>query len=621
MKKLVSSPLTMLLWLGTFAGLAGLLYSARAAFISGFCQIKDYGIYTNMMWNVVHGNGFTYLGDMSYLRVHLSFSLALFGVVFHFFDHPMSLVVLQWVFVTGGAAILYITAKKAELPRVAVAGVLFFFVAYRLTQSALMAQFHGVTAYFLLVPWLYYTLCYKPKAAWLPLFLILGIREEAFVFILPMMIYFSVRSKSRLLWTLTGITFVYGLFALFALYPAINGKTIFEYRSRFLGSDNVTDSLSGSFAGERQGFFSLRASRTILGHIDPRLVGIILTFTPVLFFSGMNTLPGFIFPLFGLMIAFFSPYNTQQSLGAHYSPPVITVLAIALLEIVRRAKIRNKRALSIRIFLLALFVVLIHLDTGFIWGGRKHEGVFAKAAPSGYARLHAASLIPKNGILMTSQLLSAYTANRKLLLVHEMASPTNMVDHVFLETLDLHSALEGRIYEEYQAGTLRVLFYDGQHVILTRNPDLEDVRLPKKDEVPFLVANTPSHGGKDMFDAHTGLYRFWEGDGSRGPINLSFGGHKRLSPGTYRAIFTYRAQTPERTVRDSWGEAAVCKFNQQHNISAKSIPTTPTPEGTWDSIEIPFSIDETTDIEFRWTGADAPLLLRHVVFQKQNKEM
>ena len=79
------------------AAAAALLYSAYCAFSWGKFPLYDYVIYTNMLWNSGHGRLFRMLVDQSYLRVHLSFTLALIGPLFRIWDHPFLPALVQWL--------------------------------------------------------------------------------------------------------------------------------------------------------------------------------------------------------------------------------------------------------------------------------------------------------------------------------------------------------------------------------------------------------------------------------------------------------------------------------------------------------------------------------------------
>jgi len=151
-------------------GLAGLL--ALGLLWSGFCAFTwrkfglfDYGVYTNMIWNSGHGQLFRCLLDRTYLATHLSFSLALLGPLFYLWDHPFMLWVAQWLMLISGALILLRGALRAHVPAFLAWAIVLFLFGYHLNQQVLLSEFHGVSAYLLLVPWLYY----PGKCVWMGL--------------------------------------------------------------------------------------------------------------------------------------------------------------------------------------------------------------------------------------------------------------------------------------------------------------------------------------------------------------------------------------------------------------------------------------------------------------------
>ncbi|MDD5708173.1 MAG: DUF2079 domain-containing protein [Kiritimatiellae bacterium] len=195
----------------------------------------DHGRYTTMIWNCAHGAPFRYEVDRSYLATHLSFSLALIGPLFRVWDHPFLLCLVQCLLLAGGAAVLWHAGRRAGLPPLWLAALACFYVAYPMAQSVVLVEFHGVGLYLLTVPWLYAALAGpKPGHAWVPLALTLGAREDAFLVVLPMLIYFAVRTRRPMAITQTVAALAYGLAALFWIYPAINGASLFAVRSGWI---------------------------------------------------------------------------------------------------------------------------------------------------------------------------------------------------------------------------------------------------------------------------------------------------------------------------------------------------------------------------------------------------
>ena len=209
---------------------ARILYGAYCGFTSGEFAFFDYGVYTNTAWNLGHGNGFTFLVDKSYLTTHLSFSLMLLGPLFHIWDHPFLLALAQWLMLIGGAILIWRAASRAGVAQARIAALLFLFVAHPFTQQVLLCSFHGVGFYYWLLPWFYYTLAYRRRWCWMPWILLLGLREDAFITLLPLLLYFAIRDRWRAGYVMAVLSLLYGISAIFILYPAINGISLFERR-------------------------------------------------------------------------------------------------------------------------------------------------------------------------------------------------------------------------------------------------------------------------------------------------------------------------------------------------------------------------------------------------------
>ena len=102
------------------AGLAGtalfalhLLYSAMCAFSWKNFLMMDYGAYTNFLYNLAHGDGFRFLHEHNYLKTHLSFSFILLTPLVHLWASPLLLIVVQWLFLVGGATFLWRFLRRA----------------------------------------------------------------------------------------------------------------------------------------------------------------------------------------------------------------------------------------------------------------------------------------------------------------------------------------------------------------------------------------------------------------------------------------------------------------------------------------------------------------------------
>lgn len=582
----------VLLSFGIVSGLGLLLYCVYCAYTHFKFTLLDYGVYTNMMWNCAHLDGFRMMVVRNYLYTHLSFSLSLIGLFFYVWDDAFMPALVQWVGLLAGALILYMFGRRHKVAHVHLLAILFFCVWYRFTQSVILSEFHTVGLYFFVIPCLYVCLHEKRVLAWLPLLFLLGIREDAFLFVLPLLLYFAVRYRWRQAYLMTGVAVLYGLLALFVIYPAINDVSLFARRAGYL--KNVD--------GFCFGFTSFLNTR--------RQQALFLWLLPCIPFIGKRIWPLFVFTSVALISALLSGHPSQQGLGGIYSAPVMVMMTVAMMEI----WVSTISFGSIRSVFLILVVIAVHLYSGFLPGGGKASAIYSVMAPEGRYAIAASKHIPKQGILLTEIPLAGFCGNRKDLVAgSHYRRDLYAYDLVFCRVSMVRSMAEGDVWRELKTGELGVRYNDGEHLIAQRGYPAEDNEA-FIEMYPFReiwVQGTASHGGVNQFSHENGPFRYWEGDGSRGPINLSFGGHRQLKPGRYKALLEYKAETPERTVRDSWGRFGVYELNASKALVEMEIPKIVT-GALWNKMEVPFRCSQNTPAELRVTGCDAPLTLRRM---------
>lgn len=608
---ILAGPMGLAAAFGAVFAAVNLMYSAYCAWTWSKFGLTDYGKYTNMLWNSGHFDWFRYLVDHSYLMTHLSFTLVPIGFLYHLWDHPMVLSIAQWLLILTGMGILILSARKLRIQWEVVCAMSFFYIAYRLTQGVMLSEFHGVCAYFPCVAWLYYCLAFKKNMVAAPLFLMLGVREDAFIIILPMLLYFAIKDRWWMgyVWLLVAI--IYGVVAITVVYPAINGYTLFDRRAGFIDQSGFLPSFDAKWFATR--------GRSLLWSL-----------APIILFAQRGSLAMWIFPSAALITTLLSGSPTQQSLGTHYGAGIMACLPFGIIEgIACRYRInpppseRTKLDVTIRALLLVILTVVIHLQTGFIYLGEKNFHIYQKPCFKGRLAMHAARQLPKEGVLVTQDWLCGLTANRPDILSFELFDPLRYsVDYYFMSLDEISRPVQGKLIGQLQEKTIGVRYFDGHYVILAPGADTsrnEEV-LEKFNQFFTLVSCTALHGGKDIRYKDGRSLRYWEGDGSRGPINLSFGGKGKLEAGTYDAVFRFRAAVPKRNVRNSWGWLSVHHFDQTEAIKLVDILPRPDQADAFREQRIPFTINRPEPIEFRITGADAELWLDSVHFERHPDE-
>jgi len=572
-----------------------LLYSAWCALTWGKFTLNDYGIYTNMIWDSGHANWFRYLVDNNYLSTHLSFSLALLDPLFYLWDNPFLLSLLQWLMMVSGAVFLALILKKSKSPFWAIAAVLIFIAGYKYTQSILLNQFHGVAVYMLLLPWLYYTCIYAKHISWLPLLLILGVREDAFLFVLPLLLYFAIQERWKGGYILFAIALTYGILAITVLYPAINGYSLLARRSREL-------------SGMGEAFFAGKAGAL-------RIHGILWTFLPILCFAGRRMLPVLLFPAAAIAQCLLSGYSTQQSLGGHYGSPTIICLAAGVTESLRMTLLHDRKvtkSMALSLGLLLIVTLCFHLHEGFIFMGGRNYDVYSSPSAKGQLALHIAKQLPKKGILLTENSLVGMCANRPNLMIWRRYNPEHYDISLIFANVSKPLNPENKYWlTQIGNGNFGIRYYDGIFIIIERGYDTTDNNLVLNKITNHFcpVVLTCKHGGIDNINEDGKLIRYWNGNGSKGPICLSYGHCIDLPAGTYEAVYRFSTLTPERNVRNSWGWLSVHHKDASEHIAKKMITPLPELDNQQREQRIRFELKKPAIVELRITGADAQLWL------------
>ncbi|MBI3986935.1 MAG: DUF2079 domain-containing protein [Lentisphaerae bacterium] len=455
-------------WLLALTAAGLLMFSSYAAFSWKNYTLIDYGRYTQLLWNCGHGRLFgTYVTD-TYLRTHLSFTLALLGPFFRIWDHPFLPSVLQWSMMVMGALMLAWTAGRRNVREDLLAAVVFFFVAYPLMQSAVMSGFHGITLSVLFIPWLYACLTLRKGGVILPLVLYAGLREDTIFLVVPMLLYFAVRDrwKAGYFWAAAGM--VYAVVALFYLFPMFNSAGVMHARPLNQAA------ILGSFAPEE---------------IPPRLNALFWLCLPAVFFlRKKGWIPLLVFPSAALLVAMFSPVRPQHALQLQYSATVFVLTAVAMVEAIVRRPAASREAMQAgrpasssdaqhgsAFLAVALIVVTLaaHVGQGFLFGGRYWNRIYGSIHPEGRNLLVAARHIPREGVLICPQNLAGFCANRSELLswkVHALSS--QRVDLAFFTLGNLGERSEDLFYASLlNSREYGVIYFDGGSVILRRGAD------------------------------------------------------------------------------------------------------------------------------------------------------
>jgi len=599
----VSIGLTLIAACGAIAALGYVLYSACCAFTWKNFLMSDYGVYTNTIWNLSRGNGFAFLVDHDYLKTHLSFSLWFLCPLFYVWNHPMLLIVVQWLFLVGGVLILLALARRSIVPPVLIAAILFFFCAYPWTQSVMLSEFHGVSAYFLLIPWLVYCISFHKTLVILPLTIILGLREDAGLLLPLVFIYFAVRDRWKVGYVYAALSAVYSVVAITCLYPLINGRHLFDVRISEGQAFDLMDTLN-------------------FDHLRARLVAsfwTMLPLTPFLIFIRRGWRPLAILPAAAWLIAMASGIPRQHMLLFHY-PAALSVLVAAAMIIAcgNRSDLTNRSVRSIiTAALLCAITTVGHKFSGYLPGGRNTHHDYHSLQPDGVMTLNLAREIPREGTLVCNQHLAVFAANRKDIVTWRYwKRDEHPADLFFCDLLEFGRPDKAELADGLRRGSFGVRSMAFPFFVLERGArgELTPQVIEMIDSHTLMVAMMTMGGGANRIVPGVGVARYWEGDGGKASFPLAHGTFLALEAGPYSVTFRYRASPPGRDVLDSWGWFSVWEQGGSEPIMRVKIDERATDSFTQQVFRL--ELPAAARVEPRVEAGDAELWVVSVSFKK-----
>lgn len=588
---------TALLLVTAGALVAGLLYSSWCAFTNWkFGTSGDYIRYTNMIWNSAHGDWFSYaVGTQTYLRVHLSFTLALLGPLFFLWDHPFLLSVVQLVIICAGGAILLITGHRLGIAGPLLGAIAVFWLGYHFTQAVQLCEFHSTAVYYLLLPWIYACLRFRRGWVWLPLALLCGLREEAAIYALPLLLLFAVREKWKPGYLYALACTAYVIFAVWYLFPSFN-------------------TTAGSAVHAREEIFGGDLANYIDG-FRPRAIALFWVLLPCLAFIGCRAHPFLALIPLPLLANLMSHWPWQYSLGIHYSANVMASLGIAMVDSLSRSDPRSARVAMRATLLLASTAISFYVR-GFIPGSGPERGdTYTRINPEGMHALEVARrFVPKDGVLSADRQLLSMAANRRDAVYFNLERPSKSkhdISVVFARSRSLHDEYH-RLLED---GTWGVRYHDARFVVLERgyptgrNKEFFD-RIAER-AIPLGI--TRKQFGETLVDSDLGALRYWEGSPRRGRKPISLGGEMDFEPGRYRFRVLFRTASARHTTVHA-GE-----FILNDTRAARHVLTTPvdyTPGDAWRAQEFEYDVPEATRLELQVMGGEVATWLDRAIVER-----
>lgn len=582
---------------------AALLYGCYYGFVHFACGTSgDYARYVNMMWNTAHGRPFVYGMTLSYLKVHLSFTLGLLGYLFWIWDAPFLLMFLQWFSLILGAVLLWAAAVRFKIPYRFTAAVLLFWTAYHFTQSTVLCEFHGTSMYYVLIPFLYYMGMFQKGLVGIPLVLILGLREEAGIIAIPLLLYLARKERWRAGYVYAALTVAYLALAVFVLYPAVNGSGLAANREEEMSLLKTVDS-----------------PKFWAGMVDRlRSMGWILLPVAPLLLKGWG--PLLMIPAVAVLVTMASSYPHQYSLDIHYPAVITACMGVAMIEAGRRLyDAESSRLVSVARAVFPLYMIVVavisHGQHGHLqgyhekkWKDRRHGEDQDGRHALWVARHH----LPETGAVLTERRLAGFIGNRPDYLrqdVRTKAPPPPEADVIFCRSGKIPDACR----EGMRTNAWGVKYFDDGYVVLQRGSpsalNADCLRMADAAAV-VRVAFTAGRAG-DMFVPGEGLVRHWRGDTSRRPM-LSRSLPVALEDGDYRVTLRFRSGKPGV----DQGRIRLLDDASNRSVLETSLSPPTSDAAGFREQSMPLRVTGAQKIAVEIEGAAAPLWLRRIVFER-----
>ena len=605
LQRLAAAPLTrraltLLAGVGVLLALAIAVWAPLCMYYAGRMRVNDYGIYTNFIWNSAHGLPFRYLMDHSYLAVHLSFTLALLAPLVWLFDHPYLLAAVQSATLAGGVGIMALLLRRARIDPLPGSGLLLLFAGYPLIQQVVLCDFHGVCLYFILLPALYYTACYRRGLAWLPLVLILGLREDAGLTALPLLAWLAHRDRWKGGWWLAAAAALYTTLACTVLYEWINevDLTGVPRRGHYFDLNGILDSFDADGL--------VRRAKALGWLFLPGLPWLL---------RGRAGLPILLFPALALLPLLFSLDGRVHGLAVQYPAIVQVGVWLGIVDALRReGPLSAPRAAARQLYFLA---VVLGTTAVFGVGYADDRTIGWHRNPEGRHAEQVALRIPRSGTLLTTSSLCGYCANRRDLQVH-LRSPGEpaTVDHLFVRVTDLAESDSLRRFLDDPA--FGVAYFDFTLALLSRGAPTDTLHLVRSAArhpgrgLPFF--RTLTQQAHNAYDPDCGWARVWPGAPSGQTGVVAAGRAVHLPAGRHLAFIRYRTDPAQAhaDVTDR-GRIELHPRGLEPLVIARDLDVGPT-SGAFFVLAFPFELPVATRVQPKVLGGVVRLWLDQIAF-------
>jgi hypothetical protein len=423
--------------------------------------------------------------------------------------------------------------------------------------------------------------------------------------IVPLLIYCGVVGRWKPSLAYAAVAALYGTLAILVLYPWANGVSVFQHQAGKADLGSILKSFTVATAGQR-----LEA-----------LFWIVLPAVPLL---RRGWRPLLVIPSAAVLMTLASAWPPQFTMRFQHPAPVMACLAVALVEALARSAAEPAARRATGHLVLAVYLVAITLASnywrGFLPGSRSVQDVYRHVGVEGTEALWVARhQLPKDGVLLTSQPLVGFAANRADVITWDFFQPGRHAADVVFERIDVLTS-QGKLDSRrlLENGEFGVRFYDGTFVVLQRGfaPAQNADVLEAWTQPVIRFAYTHGDAGQDRYSPGGTILRYWSGHNVRLAPCLARDKTVRLEAGRYAARFRLRVGPASAGTTASRGTLSV--YTRGARTCLVEAPIQPAAGGgpLPGTHTLEFQIDSAADVEPRVIGGAVPLWLDRVIFER-----
>jgi len=363
-------------------------------------QDFDLAIYSQTLWNILHGSIYSSILGIDFLGNHAGFVVFLIAPVYFIFKSPLTLLFIQSLSLGIAAYPIYLIAKK-ELNRNIGLAIVFIYLIYPALGYVNLFEFHPQT---LAIPFLIFTYYYfaKENFKMFVIFMSLSlICQENIALIITLFGIHAFFIKKDIKWLLTPLLVGMAWFCIMVF------KIIPSFNKDIIGFISIYQHIGGSLP-EVLGAIILHPIKIIKIMFEwQKIVYLLQIFLPVSFLPLFDIRIFIIAPIFAQHLLSLRP--SEYNISTHYAAELIPFIFISTIYGIKRIlSIGCLKAGAMRKFFI-LFILITGVISSACLGPQsrliKYSWDFKKDI-SDYVKQDFVNKIPENsGIVSTFEFL------------------------------------------------------------------------------------------------------------------------------------------------------------------------------------------------------------------------